>query len=340
MARVIRNGVTTGGIVHVSTTSGHRADYQALFASLFGLAPSVGRVRFRTLPLFGAAKRLLFATLDDDLPGFAMTAMLRSCLGRPTVGVFLRPQSCLGIGPRATVKRLIFRTLRRVPHVSIVSIIPFAFLPGSECVATHWIHDPQLWDDLDRPDQACTKTAAAIRQLAAGRPVLAFLGRVSPIKGFHQLVAAVKARPDLLQTYAILVAGVVDPACRGAAAELSAKGAILWDRHLTEAEMAAVYAEASLIWACYDPGYDQASGIFGRAVQRGRTAVIRDGAMIGRYADLLGHPCLSLPADPVEAARRLTEAARPHRCETDHTATGLKLHLWRRQNIETIGSLL
>lgn len=327
------------GLVHVTTTSGHRGDYQSLFAGVLGLASSVGRVTFRNLPTLCAAPRLLFATLDDDLRGFALMALLRSCLGRRTAGVFLRPQSCLGGGVRTSIKRLIFRALCRLPGVSIISIIPFAFLPGSGRVATHWIHDPQLWDDLDRTDPPCPKTSATIRQLAAGRPVLAFLGRVSLIKGFSQLAAAVDARPDLLLTYAVLVAGVVDTACRDAAASLSAKGATLWDRHLTEAEMAAVYAGSHLIWACYDQGYDQASGIFGRAVQRDRTAVIREGAMIGRYAAILAHPCVPLPADPVEAARRLSEAAAPaaHPAEIPAGPTLLR---WREQSIETLRAVL
>lgn len=329
----------THGLVHVSTVLGHRGEYQELFAGIFGLAPSAGRVTFRNLPTLCAAPRLLFATLDDDLRGFVLTALLRSCLGRRTAGVFLRPQSCLGGGLRTTAKRLIFRALRRLPGAATVSIIPFAFLPGSERVATHGIHDPQLWDDLDRADPPDPETLAAIRQLAAGRPVLAFLGRVSPIKGFAQLAAVVDARPDLLQTYAVLVAGVVDPACHDAATRLAAQGAILWDRRLTEAEMAAVYIGAHLIWACYDPGYDQASGIFGRAVQRARMAVIREGAMIGRYAAMLAHPCVPLPADPVEAARRLSEAVAPA-AHPAATPPGPTLLRWREQSIETLRAVL
>src|SRR5690606_11285091 len=89
---------------------------------------------------------------------------------------------------------------------------------------------------------------------------------------------------------------------------LACLDATIWDRRLTDAEMSGIYDVASLIWACYDPCYDQASGIFGRSVQRQRMVVLRKGAMIVRFAAILGHPNLALPYDPQAAAEILTNA--------------------------------
>jgi glycosyltransferase involved in cell wall biosynthesis len=322
------------GIVLIANLSGHRAEYQALFSRVFDLTPLIGVVGLRNLLALLAARRLLFATLDDDVSGFVIVASLRACMGRRTVGVFLRPQSCLGPGARSRIKRVLFGALRHVPCVAIVSIIPFDFLPGSERLATHWIHDPQLWDELDRPTVPDPQTRAAIRALATRRPIIAFLGRASWIKGFSFLVAIVKKKPDLARQYCILVAGVVDDACRDQAKQLDQMGVTIWDRRLEDAEMAAVYAESSIIWACYDASYDQASGIFGRAVQRGRIAVIREGALLERYAVMFEHPCLPLPDDVYEAALRLSRA------KTEHTPVSRVLNDCQSESVNTLKACL
>lgn len=327
---------TAGGLVHVTNVSGHRGEYQDLFGRIFGLSASAGKAGGAAMI---AAKRLFFATLDDDLAGFAKVALLRAIRGRRTLGLYLRPQSCLGGTARARIKRLAMRALCAMPGVSVLSIIPFDFMPGISAVCTDWGHDPQLWDQIDVATSPDPATMAQIDGLAAGRPVLAFLGRASRIKGLPKLAAILAAQPDLAKQIAVVVAGSVDADCKADAAQLVALGATIWDRRISDAELAALYQTADLVWANYDASYDQASGIFGRAVQRGRPVVIREGAMLDRYAKLLGQPCLRLPDDPARAAVKLAEfiRRRDHAVDAQPTKT---LQNWRATFIETVRSRL
>lgn len=320
------------GLVHLTNLSGHRGEYQELFGNIFGLSPSSGKAGGARMI---AAKRLFFATLDDDILGFAKVALLRAMRGRRTLGLYLRPQSCLGPSARSRVKRLAMRALCAVPGVSVMSIIPFDFVPGIEVVCTDWGYDPQLWDQIDIPTAPDPATVSMIADLAKGRPVLAFLGRASRIKGLPKLAALLAARPDLAKSITIVVAGSVDADCKPEAAQLSDLGATVWDRHITDAELSALYQSADLVWANYDASYDQASGIFGRAVQRGRPVVIREGAMLGRYAKLLGHPCVPLPDQPEAAVQRLAQAfAEPDLSPGQPPL--YTLHQWRAAFIETV----
>ena len=38
--------------------------------------------------------------------------------------------------------------------------------------------------------------------------------------------------------------------------------------------------QADLLWCCYNPIYDQSSGIFGRAIQIGRPTIVRKGSCL------------------------------------------------------------
>ncbi|MEC5292976.1 MULTISPECIES: hypothetical protein [unclassified Aurantimonas] len=279
-----------------------------MFAGLLGLAPSTGRITPGRARSLIAADRLFFATLDDDIRGFALVALARALLGRRTAGIFLRPQACLEPGAKARLKRMLFGALKATPRITLIAIVPQAFAPAQQAVTDCWMHDPQLWDRIDLPVKPDAATVARIAGFAAGRRVLVFLGRGSRIKGLPQLAALVAARPALAQELAIVVAGQIDGDCASDAERLAAFGAEIWNRRVSEEEMAALYTAANLVWACYDPSYDQASGIFGRSVQLGRPAVIREGAMIARYAALLGHPVVALPQSPPEAADRLARA--------------------------------
>lgn len=320
------------GLVHVVGPSGHRAEYQALFAAMLDLSPVSGHVSWRNLRTLVVADRMLFATIDDDMTGYALVALLRALRGRRTAGLFLRPHACLKPDWKSWAKWTVFRVLRCVPGVTTLSILPTELIPAQAAIVSGWVHDPQLWDLSGRPDDADPEMLLTLRELAGGRRVLAFLGQVAPIKGFNLLAGMVEARPELVQQLCIVVAGSVSEPCRSAAEHLQRLGVTLWPRRISDAEMTAIYRAADLVWACYDPSYDQASGIFGRAVQRGKVAVIREGSMLGAYAQMLRHPALTLPYDAVEAARRLSAST----IEPAPPAT--LIDEWYRQSVATIGA--
>jgi hypothetical protein len=294
--------------VHINGPSGHRAEYQSLFTTHFDLEPSLGRISGAVRKRLIKADRLLFATIDDDLFGYLWVSVLRAVSGRRTVGIYLRPQSCLARGAKAFVKRVLLGFLRRLRGVTTLSSIPFDLLEGQEKFVSGWLHDPQLWDLWEMPDLANPAMEENIKSLATGRPVLAFLGHISTLKGFPVLTAMVAARPDLARQYLIIVAGTLENDCRNEVDQLVRLGVKVWPRRIEDSEMAEIYKNAALIWACYAPSYDQASGIFGRAIQRQRMVVLREGALISRYADVLDHPYLALPDDAAVAADRLAGA--------------------------------
>jgi hypothetical protein len=284
------------GLVHIMSYSGHRPEYLALFVAELDLDPIVGRISWQSLKSFVKAERMLFATIDDDLAGYFVVALLRAMRRRETVGLWLRPHSCFQLGWKSRVKRGAFRVLRRFSDVTTLSIIPTELVPAQASVVSGWVHDPQLWDLQGARDEFDTLMQSELLEIAKGRRILAFLA------------AMIEARPELLERFCVVVAGTVTDPCRFEAERLQGMGVKLLPYRISNAEMAAIYESADLVWACYDPSYDQASGIFGHAVQRGRIAVIREGAMLEAYASMIGHPVLALPYHAADAADRLLKA--------------------------------
>lgn len=58
------------------------------------------------------------------------------------------------------------------------------------------------------------------------------------------------------------------------------------DRIVTDDEILRLYKVADLAWCCYAPDYDQASGVFGRALQTGVEPVVREGRVLSDIKSL------------------------------------------------------
>lgn len=322
-------------LFHINHLGGHHGSYAEILGRWCGLAVSIGRVDRSRFGRLLRAEKLMFGTLDDDVRGFILVALARAMLGRRTAGIFMRPQSCFFPGARGWIKRQLFRALRRVSRVTILSLLPFEAAPELRLVATRAVHDPQLWDILDEDDPVDAVLLDEIMTAAAGRPVLSFLGTVNEGKGFGQLAAIVAADPTLTQKLCVVIAGRVQQDSAAGAAAVAKAGGIVWDRRISDAELAALYRASSGVWACYHPDYDQASGIFGRSVQRGRRPVIRDGAVIvGYYADCLAIDAIRLPDDPGRAAALLASGVIEG--NNVRTADPAVLREWRREFIRAV----
>jgi hypothetical protein len=291
---------------------GHHSEYDRLFEA--ALAPLDIYLHRVPGPRFSANnKATLFYSFLDTRPTETIAALgravVRSLLGRATVGLFFRPGDCFVEGSiKATVRRIVFRFVSRLPHVHILSILPLAVLPRLSEVATDWIYDPQLWD-LDYLNDASAEPSPQIAdQLAAasgGRRLLIALGTQNTAKGFDYLVDIWCASPRLREDYIFIVAGKLRASSAAQAKRFVDLGGMLVNQRIANSDLLYLYKRADVIWSCYAEGYDQSSGIHGRAVQLGIPVVVRKDSNIDRLGKLLGYPSLGLTADAAEAANQI-----------------------------------
>jgi hypothetical protein len=330
------------GIVHECSVEGHRAPNQAMLANLFGLLPVVAAINGPAIKQLVGTPRLLLSTFDDRIVAYAGVALARGLLGRPTVGIVLRPQSCFGPTYKNHVKRLVFAAIKRIPKLKLLTIMPFAVEPHHVAVAHIGVQDPQYWDF----DDGTTLRLAAPSQLsddivkrAAGRRIIIAPGTVTLRKGISFLADIVANQPAFTKQFFVVVAGVVLPECRAEADRLVAAGGVLYDFNLTDQQIESLYAIDAIIWACYAPEYDQASGIFGRAVQNNRPVMIRRGSHLDRFALELKVPVVRVDfGQPIDADALALEA-RPPTAE-QRIAQTEQIRSWREGFVRTVTAAL
>lgn len=338
---VINSPPDSLGLVYSSSSAGHRGPYVKLFSSLLGfegLCQPAGTAALRRLI---AAPRLVLATFDDDLPLFTPAVAIRAVLGRPTVGIFLSPQRCFVTSEmKCRLKKIVFKLYKRLPRLTLVTITPFEIEPRYAEVATLGAHDPQYWDLHDGTrivQPPPTGLSREIVEEARGRPVLCLPGSLNLEKGFGFLADTLAADPGLAQRLLVVAAGKVLPNARASIERFTSHGGKLVDRRLEDAELESLYTVADAIWCCYAPGYDQASGIFGRALQLGVPVVLRRGTLIEVVASGTPLPVMSGEFGDAAGMARLLGGPLPARLHGAELARhGERIRSWRQHFIRVM----
>lgn len=265
---------------------GHRAPYVAFLGRLFDLE----RMGFCARSVF-SRRPVLVPMIEESLATYACTALVRSLMGRATVGFLFRPRPALeGTSLRLRIKYYILRGLRRLPRVQTLTILPFSVEPRFAEIATGWIHDPQLWDlddtQCDLKPWAQCEIVSEVRAAAAGRTICVALGRQDAAKGFDHFADIYTHHAGLRAAALFAFGGKVASGHEERRSAFGTAGGFAYDRFISDEELLALYATADLVWCAYAPGYDQASGILGRAVQLGIPVVVRQGSLIHRFCEL------------------------------------------------------
>ena len=283
------------------STAGHRRAYIDQFAALvegWGGAASVVSTWRATI---GARQPVLFLMIEETLGGYLTAAVLRAVLGRRTVGLLFRGREAVsGASLRLRVKRWILGGLKRVPGVSTLSILSFDVEPRLAAVADGWLDDPQLWDVQDTAPSS-TALSQSLQTLAQGRRIAVSLGVQNAGKGLNFFSRAWCEDASLRRDWMFAAVGKVAPDAAAAARAMEDAGARVVDRFISDEELASLYGVADVIWAVYRPEYDQASGIFGRALQYGRPVVVRRGSAIASQAAHLNAPAVTIDYGDVDA---------------------------------------
>lgn len=277
----IQSICSSGPIVHVSVSTGHHLSYQHILVNLLGGLPSTGAILGQRLWNLCIAPSVVFATLDSDLLGFLIVSLARALQAKPTTALFLRPLQCYSKLPslRLWLKRKLFQSLCLLPKLTILSIIPYYLCPQLNRVSHAWIHDPQMWDLwLDgRPCLEHTELSLRAEAARRGRQIIIYVGKTSEAKCFSELVELACREKDKVL---VVVAGMVDKKHRTMADKLISIGMIVENRYVSDDEVFSLYKIADRAWCRYSPTYDQASGVFGRALQLGVVPIIRDGSLL------------------------------------------------------------
>ena len=314
---------------------GHRAEYYALMARLIGSARtnSLWRALWARQPVLDGA-------IEASVWSYVALCVVRTLMGRRTAGILFRPLPLVeGRLFRLRLKRFLLQLVKPLPGVATLTILPFELEPAFARFANGWIHDPQYWDlnypeavDKDRP---AGPLAEEIRQAAAGRKVVSAVGRQDIDKGFAMFAQLFAQRADLRERWLFAFGGKVTEHEVGEDLRaFEAVGGLSRVRYISHEELLDLYASASAIWSCYAPDYDQASGVFGRAIQLGLPVIVRKGSLLERTCIVEGLAHVAYDGDPAS----FDPAAIPP--PQDPAFAAARARAWGAQSIERLRGYL
>lgn len=312
---------------------GHRSSYVSFFSGIFNLN------RIGTLWEAVLSRRpILVPMIEESFGKYAAAALVRALLGRRTAGLLFRPRPAVeGRGLRMRVKYLLLRLLRATPGVSTLTILPFSVEPRFSEIAHNWIYDPQLWDlsEAERERATLGELTSALTTAANGRRICVALGRQDASKGFDWFAGLYSRNPELRQSWLFAFGGKISGEVSNTIAAFEKTGGYACNRFISDDELLGLYAGANLVWCAYAADYDQASGIFGRAVQMGIPVAVRRGSLIHRQCEIeqIAHIAIgdadewqplmtALPATTADAANTRKQRMREESLSRLHQALG------------------
>ena len=280
-----------GGYVVSASLNGHRRSYVELFSEMFDLKPMVGGAGRDQVMALVRAPRVMFAMLDEHHLLFALVALLRALCGRRTVALSLRLHRCVtGQGLIFRAKSIFFALLRWLPGLTVLTISSFEHMPELRRYAHDCVIDPQLWDlaetaPLERRE---TDLSKAVADFAGSRKILLVVGIMGADKGIEFLGDFLESDARPAASFALAFVGAFSRGDTRSPARLREAGAFVHDGYISDEDLLSLYGVADCVWSCYAPAYDQPSGVFGRSVQFGVRALVREGSAIDHFAQAHG----------------------------------------------------
>ncbi|WP_337271196.1 hypothetical protein [Oryzifoliimicrobium ureilyticus] len=264
--------------IYSRSESGHRGDYIRFAKTTFCAE------RISPYKMFFEARPILFLMIEDSFFLYVLSSLWRSLCGRRTVGLLFRPGPAVeGATIRLSIKRAFLKSMKKISLIRTLTIVPFYVEPTYEQIADGWIYDFQLWDLTDR-EIAAGKAENAAFEISEvhGRTVLGAVGSQDRRKGFDIFAQTWVKNSEIRSRYLFLFGGKTALDCDELAEQFSANGGKGLNRRISDEDLLSIYAVADLIWCLYSKDYDQASGIFGRAVQFGIPVLVREGSVSHR----------------------------------------------------------
>lgn len=279
---------------YTHTLGGHRKAYLEFIKEQFG------GIRISQKKIISWESPVIFLMIEENFFLYILTGIIRNFFGRRTIGLLFRPgPASKALTVKLQVKRLLLKFLCKLPSVRTISIVPTILDPKIESIANDWIFDFQLWDltneelshykilkEKFQKTQIIPSSEAdqinkidgltffeRIKIFAAGRSILVSLGIQNKNKGLELLTQ--KLTSNNSKDWVILICGKFDFDTNKLKSTIESHGALIIDRFLSESELSEAYAVADAVWCLYDPSYDQASGILGRAIQFGIPPIVR-----------------------------------------------------------------
>jgi len=283
--------------IYTHSLSGHRESYLNFFLNTF-LSKKISKK-----DLLSTKSSVLFLMIEDSFSLYFFICLYRTILGRTTAGFLFRPKPVVANPSlKLKIKRIALSILKKIPTVKTLLIIPDSIHPKFSTISDGWIYDFQFWDlqekdyknfiALKEKKQVCP-LFTSITNMKNGRKVLSALGGQDRIKGFDTFANTYIENKNIQKQFLFAYGGKVK-GFNELAINFDKTGGYSKNEFISDDDFIALYASSDLVWTLYAEDYDQASGIFGRAVQLGIPVLVRTNSLIHKICILENIPHVAM----------------------------------------------
>jgi hypothetical protein len=258
---------------------GHRDDYYHYFQHKLKLRCVKG-LKQKILE----NENIIYTMLEDSVVECLLVALVRGLHRRNTTILVFRPFYSRLLSA-AFVKLLILKIYDKLNLATIVPIIPkkaynrsgFSF--KNECL------DPQFYDlDIVQEDVFYRSSDFLMNLHKNSEKYDILIVGLAENKGLSALIEFVNKNYERFNFTITgrrkFDIGVVDD-----------RAQIKYiDRWLSIVELSELYRYTDFVWSCYDISYDQSSGVLGRAIQFGKSPIVRKDSVCENICRLISFP--------------------------------------------------
>lgn len=225
----------------------------------------------------------------EYVAAFLVICAVRSLLLRRTVAILVRdPRERWHNGGW---RRRLFDMVTRQP---LVRLLTFTKPAGGAVQGNEWIYDIEWWDLTMCP----LPVRKAVFPGDRNRPTILFIGDIHERKGIAFFIATAQRASQRGLPYRFVLAGDASGLAPERVADLSDAGIFILPRIDDDAVFVAFIREADWLWCCYRPDWDGSSGLFGRALQLGAKAIIRERSYLEEFQRQYGNGVAVPYGDP------------------------------------------
>jgi hypothetical protein len=289
--------------------SGHRKSYYELLSNELN-----GELTSLRIGVF-SKKTQFFLMIEDSFFLFLFVGIIRAMFGLKTIGLLFRVKNCLEPTYfNAYIKKLCLKFIKPIKNIHTLSLLPFEIDERAESVCDGWIYDPQFWDlktsdlklyekfsknNVDRFDTISEQGFSDIVGLfklnkSKVEHSIVSIGEQTRIKGFERLMDLFDSDLTFFSRFDFCYGGRVERELNNKLNKQRNMRFQGLNKRLSDDEIIIFYAFADFIWCSYTEDYDQASGIFGRALQFNKTVIIRKNSYLHSLCLIEDIPHISL----------------------------------------------
>ena len=247
--------------------NGHYEDYAKVLSSL--ISAKVIRSTIQQLKISFSSNSIIFLDGDSFHLLFFPIIVLRSLLGYKNYLFSIRTERVLDVPLQKLIKLPIYKLLKSFTNTRIISIHKDNIRAEYHSFVTDFIFDIQYWDlkylDLQ------SEQPIELNNLDISNTI-SIIGEFNNKKSRKELISFLKVNKGF--DFKFLFAGKIFE--EDLAFLKNHQNCIVLDRYISNEEILFIYENSKLIWCYYSNDVERPSGIFGRAIQLKKHAIVRE----------------------------------------------------------------